>query len=140
MRYPVPMARKLVLVDGSSYLHRAYNALPELRSPGGQPTGAVYGVVNMLRALLRRQPPDRLAVVFDARGKTFRHEMFPDYKAHRPPTPEDLKAQVQTLLRIVEASGYPLLQVAGVEADDVIGTLAHTGVRCGCEVVISTCD
>ena len=134
------MTKKLVLVDGSSYLHRAYNALPELRSPDGQPTGAVYGVVNMLRALVRQQSPDRLAVVFDARGKTFRHEMFPEYKAHRPPTPEDLKAQVQTLFRAVEASGYPLLQVAGVEADDVIGTLARDGARRGCAVVISTCD
>ncbi len=134
------MAEKLVLVDGSSYLHRAYNALPELRSPDGRPTGAVYGVVNMLRALIRQQAPQRLAVVFDARGGTFRHEMFPDYKAHRPPTPEDLKAQVQALFRIIEASGYPLLQVAGVEADDVIGTLARDGVRRGCAVVISTCD
>ncbi len=134
------MATKLVLVDGSSYLHRAYNALPELTGPAGQPTGAVYGVVNMLRSLVRQQRPDRLAVVFDARGKTFRHKMFPDYKAQRPPTPPELKAQVQTLFRVIEAAGYPLLQVEGVEADDVIGTLAHEGARHDFAVVISTCD
>lgn len=140
MLYPVAMPAKLVLVDGSSYLHRAYNALPELTGPAGQPTGAVYGVVNMLRSLLRKEKPDRFAVIFDARGKTFRHEMFPDYKAHRPPTPPDLKAQVQALFRVIKAFGYPLLQVEGVEADDVIGTLAHEGARRGFAVVISTGD
>ena len=140
MLYPVAMPEKLVLVDGSSYLHRAYNALPELTGPAGQPTGAVYGVVNMLRSLLRQEKPDRFAVIFDARGKTFRHEMFPDYKAHRPPTPPDLRAQVDALFRVIKAFGYPLLQVGGVEADDVIGTLAHRGAQHGFAVVISTCD
>jgi len=140
MLYPVAMPAKLVLVDGSSYLHRAYNALPELTGPAGQPTGAVYGVINMLRSLLRQEKPDRFAVIFDARGKTFRHEMFPDYKAHRPPTPPDMRAQVEALFRVIRASGYPLLQVGGVEADDVIGTLAHRGAQHGFAVVISTCD
>ena len=115
-----------VLVDGSSYLYRAFHALPPLTTAQGQPTGAVYGVLNMINKLLREHEPEQVAVVFDAKGKTFRDELFADYKANRPPMPDELREQVQPLLEAIEAMGLPLLRVEGVEADDVIGTL----VRC----------
>ena len=116
--------KPLVLVDGSSYLFRAYHALPPLTNSRGEPTGAVVGVINMLRKLVDQYPTDRIAVVFDAPGKTFRDEMFPDYKANRPPMPDDLRAQIEPLHAIIRAMGIPLIVEAGVEADDVIGTLA----------------
>jgi DNA polymerase-1 len=130
----------LILVDGSSYLYRAFHALPPLSTSRGEPTGAVYGVINMLRKLLSDYDPEHIAVVFDARGKTFRDEMFEAYKANRPPMPEELAAQVEPLLTAVQAMGLPLLQVAGVEADDVIGTLAQRAASQGIPAVISTGD
>ncbi len=130
----------LVLVDGSSYLYRAYHALPPLTNSKGQPTGAVKGVINMLRRLLKDFPKSQIAVVFDAKGKTFRDEMFADYKANRPPMPDDLRPQVQPIFDIVEAMGFPLLVVEGVEADDVIGTLARQATELQHPVVISTGD
>ena len=134
-------ARKpLVLVDGSSYLYRAFHALPPLTNSQGEPTGAVYGVINMLRKLMADYRPDHMAVVFDARGKTFRDELYPEYKANRPPMPDDLSRQVEPLHAIVRAMGLPLLMVEGVEADDVIGTLARQGEADGLPVVISTGD
>ncbi len=132
--------KKLVLVDGSSYLFRAYHGLPQLTSPGGHPTGAIYGVLNMLRKLVREEQPDRVAVVFDAKGKTFRNDIYPDYKANRPPMPDDLRVQIEPLHRIIEAQGFPLIVIDGVEADDVIGTLAKRASEAGYEVLISTGD
>ncbi len=130
----------LVLVDGSSYLYRAFHALPALNNSHGEPTGAVYGVVNMLRRLLKDHACDHVAVVFDAKGKTFRDELFDQYKANRPPMPEELRSQLEPLLAIVEAMGLPLLRIPGVEADDVIGTLAIQAVALDMPVVISTGD
>ena len=132
--------RTLVLVDGSSYLYRAFHALPPLTNSRGEPTGAVLGVLNMLTRLLKEQDPPLIGVVFDAPGKTFRDELFAEYKAHRPPMPDDLRAQVDPLIAAVEALGLPLLRVAGVEADDVIGTLARRASGAGLRVVISTGD
>lgn len=133
-------AADLVLVDGSSYLYRAFHALPPLTNARGEPTGAVLGVVNMLQKLLREQPQAQIAVVFDAPGKTFRDELFAEYKSHRPPMPDDLRAQVEPLLAIVQALGLPLLRISGVEADDVIGTLARRAADAGKKVLISTGD
>jgi DNA polymerase I len=133
-------ARKLLLVDGSSYLYRAFHALPPLTSSKGEPTGAVLGVLNMLNKLMKDESPDRVAVVFDASGRTFRDELFDQYKAHRAPMPDDLRSQVQPLLDAVSALGLPLLRVAGVEADDVIGTLALRGAESDFDVLISTGD
>jgi DNA polymerase I len=133
-------ARKLLLVDGSSYLYRAFHALPPLKSSKDEPTGAVLGVLNMLNKLMKDESPQRVAVVFDASGRTFRDELFDQYKAHRTPMPDDLRSQVQPLLEAVEALGLPLLRVGGVEADDVIGTLAVQGAESGFEVLISTGD
>ena len=130
----------LILVDGSSYLYRAFHALPPLSTSRGEPTGAVHGVLNMLKKLLRDYPQTRLAVVFDAPGKTFRDELFAQYKAHRPPMPDDLRAQIEPLLQAVAAMGLPLLRIAGVEADDVIGTLATRAAAAGEQVLISTGD
>jgi len=132
--------RPLVLVDGSSYLFRAFHALPPLHSSGGEPTGAVYGVVSMLKRLLADYEPERMAVVFDAPGPTFRNEIYADYKAHRPPMPEELAAQIEPLRETVEALGFPLLSVEGVEADDVIATLACAERNAGGRVVVSTSD
>ena len=132
--------KKLVLVDGSSYLFRAYHGLPKLTSPGNHPTGAIYGVLNMLRKLVRDEQPDRVAVVFDAKGKTFRNEIYPEYKANRPPMPDDLRVQIEPLHRIIEAQGFPLIVVDGVEADDVIGTLSKQASEAGYQVLISTGD
>ena len=134
------MATKLVLVDGTAYLYRAYHALPPLTGPAGQPTGAVFGVGKMLKALIRQETPDYFAVVLDAPGKTFRHDLYPPYKAQRPPTPEDLIAQSDTLKYLIKEQGYPLLEVPGVEADDVIGTLARRAETAGWDVLISTGD
>ncbi len=132
--------RKLWLVDGSSYLYRAFFALPPLTSSKGEPTGALLGVLNMLNKLLKEESPELIAVVLDAPGRTFRDELFDQYKAHRPPMPDDLRAQVAPLVEAIPALGLPLLRVEGVEADDVIGTLAERAARDGLEVVISTGD
>jgi len=131
---------KLWLVDGSSYLYRAFHALPPLTSSRGEPTGAVLGVLNMLNKLLKEESPDLIAVVFDAPGRTFRDDLFEEYKSHRPPMPDDLRAQVEPLLEAVEAMGLPLLRIQGVEADDVIGTLASQAAERGLQTVISTGD
>ncbi|HET7371591.1 MAG TPA: 5'-3' exonuclease H3TH domain-containing protein, partial [Gammaproteobacteria bacterium] len=133
-------AKTLVLVDGSSYLYRAFYALPPLANAAGEPTGAVYGVVNMLNKLVNDYQPEHIAVVFDARGKTFRDELFAEYKANREAMPDDLSAQVGPLHTVIRARGLPLLQVPGVEADDVIGTLARQASEAGMKVVISTGD
>ena len=137
---PLECVAPLVLVDGSSYLYRAYHALPPLTNSKGQPTGAVKGVINMMRRLIKDYPNSQIAVVFDAKGKTFRDDMFAEYKAHRPPMPDDLRPQVQPIFDIVQAMGIPLMVVEGVEADDVIGTLARQATEQKCDVVISTGD
>ncbi|WP_226573703.1 DNA polymerase I [Mangrovibacter yixingensis] len=130
----------LILVDGSSYLYRAYHAFPPLTNSAGEPTGAMYGVLNMLRSLLLQFNPSHAAVVFDAKGKTFRDELFENYKSHRPPMPDDLRVQIAPLHEMVRAMGLPLLVVPGVEADDVIGTLAKQANDAGQPVLISTGD
>ncbi|HEY8553727.1 MAG TPA: DNA polymerase I [Burkholderiales bacterium] len=132
--------RTLVLVDGSSYLYRAFHAMPNLSNSRGEPTGAVYGVTNMLRKLLADYDPVYIAVVFDAKGKTFRDEVYPEYKANRPPMPDALGAQIEPIHEIVRALGLPLLQVENVEADDVIGTLAREAARVGLHTLVSTGD
>jgi DNA polymerase-1 len=132
--------RKLWLVDGSSYLYRAFFALPPLTSSKGEPTGALLGVLNMLNKLLKEEQPELIAVVLDAPGKTFRDELFEAYKAHRPPMPDDLRAQIAPLVEAIPALGLPMLRIEGVEADDVIGTLADRACAAGFEVVISTGD
>ena len=136
-REPMPT---LLLVDGSSYLYRAFHALPDLRNSAGEPTGAVRGVLSMLRRLESDYKAEYRACVFDAKGKTFRDDWFPDYKAQRPPMPDDLRAQIEPLHEAVRAEGWPLLMEDGVEADDVIGTLTRRAVEAGWEVVISTGD
>jgi len=120
------VTKKLVLVDGSSYLYRAYHAMPDLTTSSGETTGAIYGVINMLRRQLKEHPSDYLVVVFDAPGKTFRDDIYPDYKSNRPPMPDDLRAQIAPTHDVIQAMGIPLLSVAAVEADDVIGTLSTT--------------
>ena len=130
----------LILVDGSSYLYRAYHAFPPLTNSAGEPTGAMYGVLNMLRSLIMQYQPTHAAVVFDAKGKTFRDELFEHYKSHRPPMPDDLRAQIEPLHAMVKGMGLPLLAVSGVEADDVIGTLAREAGKMGRPVLISTGD
>ncbi|AKH90482.2 DNA polymerase I [Edwardsiella tarda] len=130
----------LILVDGSSYLYRAYHAFPPLTNGAGEPTGAMYGVLNMLRSLIMQYQPSHIAVVFDAKGKTFRDELFAEYKSHRPPMPDDLREQIAPLHQMVQAMGLPLLVVPGVEADDVIGTLARRAEQAGRHVLISTGD
>ena len=132
--------RKLVLVDGSSYLYRAFHALPPLSNSRGEPTGAVLGVLNMLQKLCKEESPQLIAVVFDAPGRTFRDALFESYKAQRSPMPDDLRAQLQPLLDCVDAMGLPLLRIEGVEADDVIGTLAKRAAADGVDVLISTGD
>ncbi|MBV2095148.1 MAG: DNA polymerase I [Candidatus Thiodiazotropha sp. (ex Codakia orbicularis)] len=129
-----------ILIDGSSYLFRAYHALPELSNSRGEPTGAIVGVVNMLRRLISDFDPDYMAVVFDAPGGSFRNEIYADYKANRPPMPDDLRLQIEPLHEIVQAMGLPLLVIPGVEADDVIGTLARQATEAGIETLISTGD
>lgn len=130
----------LILVDGSSYLYRAYHAFPPLTNSAGEPTGAMYGVLNMLRSLILQYQPTHAVVVFDAKGKTFRDELFEHYKSHRPPMPDDLRAQIEPLHAMVKAMGLPLMAVPGVEADDVIGTLAREAEKVGRPVLISTGD
>ena len=130
----------LLLVDGSSYLYRAFHALPDLRTSNGEPTGAVRGVLSMLRVLEADYKSDYRAVVFDAKGKTFRDDWYPEYKAHRPSMPEDLAAQIAPLHECIRAAGWPLLMVDGVEADDVIGTLSRQATEAGIDCVISTGD
>jgi len=130
----------LALIDGSSYLYRAFHALPPLTTSRGEPTGAMLGVLNMIAKLRKEHAPRRMAVVFDAPGKTFRDELFEAYKAHRPTMPQDLRSQIAPLLKIIEAQGLPLLRIEGVEADDVIGTLARRAAQAGERVLISTGD
>jgi DNA polymerase-1 len=131
--------KKLVLIDGSSYLFRAYHGLPPL-SHNRHPTGAIYGVLNMLRKLIADEAPDNIAVVFDAKGKTFRNDIYSEYKANRPPMPDDLRVQIEPLHRIIEALGLPLVVIDDVEADDVIGTFSVEATRKGYRVLISTGD
>ena len=132
--------KSLVLIDGSSYLYRAFYALPGLTAPSGQPTGAIYGVLTMLHKLIKDERPNLLGIVFDAPGKTFRHELFPEYKANRKSTPEDLIIQIEPLLTAIENLGLPLIRVNGVEADDVIGTLAKEAEQRGMNILIATSD
>jgi DNA polymerase-1 len=130
----------LYLIDGSSYLYRAFHALPNLSNSRGEPTGALLGVANMLKRLLNEEDPQYIAVVFDAKGPTFRHEMYPEYKANRPPMPADLRLQVEQILEFTRMLGLPLVQVEGVEADDVIGTLSSAAEKEGMNCIISTGD
>ncbi|AUH49473.1 DNA polymerase I [Chromobacterium sp. ATCC 53434] len=132
--------KTLLLIDGSSYLYRAFHAMPDLRSPDGRPVGAVYGMVNMLRRLEKELEFDYSACVFDAKGKTFRDDLYPEYKANRPSMPEELASQITAVHDVVQASGWPMLVVPGVEADDVIGTLARSAAAAGIKVVVSTGD
>ena len=130
----------IILVDGSSYLYRAYHALPPLENSKKQPTGAIKGVISMIKRILIDHPDSDLAVVFDAKGKTFRHDMFPKYKANRPPMPEDLVSQIEPIHKIIELMGIKLIMISGVEADDVIGTLAEQARKQKLDTVISTGD
>ena len=132
--------RCLVLVDGSSYLYRAFHALPALTNSKGRPTGAAYGMTNMLKRLEAEVAPELAAVIFDAKGKTFRDDLYPEYKANRPPMPGELRAQIEPIHALVRALGFPVLEVPGVEADDVIGTLAERGKEAGLDVLVSTGD
>src|SRR5690554_5910991 len=129
-----------ILVDGSSYLFRAYYAPPHLTNSAGEPTGAIYGVVNMLKSLLNQYEPTHMAVVFDAKGKTFRNDMYAEYKANRPPMPHELRTQIAPLHEIIKAMGLPLVVIDNVEADDVIGTLAQYATSQGRHTLISTSD
>jgi len=132
--------KTLLLVDGSSYLYRAYHAMPDLRGPGGEPTGALYGIINMLRRMRKEVTAEYSACVFDAKGKTFRDDWYPDYKANRPSMPEPLAAQIEPIHAAVRALGWPLLMIERVEADDVIGTLAREAEKRGMKVIVSTGD
>jgi len=134
------MQKTLLLVDGSSYLFRAFHAMPDLRSPDGQATGAIYGIISMLRRLRKDYPAAYMACVFDAKGKTFRDDLYAEYKAQRPPMPEDLASQIEPIHEAVRNMGWPILMVDGVEADDVIGTLAVDAVRQGLQCIVSTGD
>jgi len=134
------MNKTLLLVDGSSYLYRAFHAMPDLRNAQGEPTGALYGVVNMLRKLVSDYKADYAACIFDARGKTFRDDLYPDYKSHRPPMPEDLAAQIEPIHQAVRALGWQVLAIEGVEADDIIGTLACQASGQGIRTIVSTGD
>ncbi|HAU1321864.1 TPA: DNA polymerase I [Legionella pneumophila] len=134
------MKPPLILIDGSSYFFRAFHALPPLTNSKGQPTGAIYGVANMIKKIIKDYQPKEIAVVFDAKGKTFRDEWYPEYKAHRPPMPQELSSQFQPLIQLLQAMGLPLLIIDGVEADDVIGTLAKQATKQSIPVVISTSD
>lgn len=134
------MSTPIILVDGSSYLYRAYHALPPLSNSKNQPTHAIYGMITMLKSLFDRYQPQKIAVVFDAKGKTFRSDLYPEYKAYRPPMPEDLRQQIDYIHQIVTAMGLPLLCISGVEADDVIGTLARQATEKKYDVIIATGD
>ncbi len=137
---PVIPENPLVLVDGSSYLFRAYHSPPHLTNSKGEPTGAIYGVINMLKSLLNKFDPSHIAVIFDAKGPTFRNDMYTEYKANRPPMPDDLRTQIAPLHELIKAMGLPLISIAGVEADDVIGTLSDQASKQGRHVLISTGD
>jgi DNA polymerase-1 len=130
----------LLLVDGSSYLYRAFHAMPDLRGPKGEPTGAMHGVVNMMGWLRDHIDAEHAVCVFDAKGPTFRDEWYPEYKAHRPPMPDDLRSQIEPIHEVVRMLGWPVLEVPGIEADDAIGTLARVAAASGHKVVISTGD
>ncbi|MDU0112097.1 DNA polymerase I [Psychrosphaera aquimarina] len=130
----------LILVDGSSYLFRAYHSPPHLTNSRGESTGAIYGVINMLKSLVRQYSPQQMIVIFDAKGPTFRNDMYAEYKANRPPMPDDLRYQIEPLHKIIEAMGLPIIAIEGVEADDVIGTIAHEQSQLGNKVLISTGD
>jgi len=132
--------KTLLLVDGSSYLYRAFHAMPDLRNRQNEPTGAIQGVLNMLRRLHKEYPADYSACIFDAKGKTFRDDIYPEYKANRASMPDDLRAQVAPLHEAIKAMGWPLIMEEGVEADDVIGALAKQAEREGIRVIISTGD
>lgn len=134
------MKKTLLLVDGSSYLYRAFHAMPDLRNAQGAPTGAIYGMINMLRRLRNDYQAAYIACVFDAKGKTFRDDLYPEYKANRASMPEDLARQIEPIHEAVRAMGWPILMVDGVEADDVIGTLAVQAETHGMDTVISTGD
>src|SRR5690606_30360161 len=134
------MDKTLLLVDGSSYLYRAFHALPDLRNAEGAPTGAIYGMINMLRRLRKDYPAAYIACVFDAKGKTFRDDMYPAYKAQRASMPEDLTKQIEPIHEAVRAMGWPILMVDGIEADDVIGTLAVAAAAKGMQTIVSTGD
>ena len=134
------MSNRLILVDGSSYLFRAYHALPPLTNSKGLNTGAAKGVIGMIRKLVADYDGDQVVVVFDAKGPTFRHEMYADYKANRPPMPDELREQIEPIHAAIKAMGLPLICIGGVEADDVIGTLSVEAASSGREVVISTGD
>ncbi|VAW49955.1 DNA polymerase I, partial [hydrothermal vent metagenome] len=129
-----------ILVDGSSYLFRAFHGMPPLTNGKGQATGAIFGVINMLGKLLEKYQPEKMAVIFDAKGPTFRHEMYSEYKAHRPPMPDELRSQIEPIHDIVKALGLPLLVIDGVEADDVMGTFAQQATEAKHDVLISTGD
>ena len=132
--------KPLILIDGSSYLFRAYHALPPLTTTRGQATGAIKGVINMVRSLIKEYPDSPIAVVFDAKGKTFRSDIYKEYKAHRPPMPDDLRSQIEPIHEIIKAMGLPLIVEPGVEADDVIGTLARQATELKRDTLISTGD
>src|SRR3990167_4159949 len=134
------MSKPLVLVDGSSYFFRAFHALPPLITSRGQPTGAIYGVANMIKRLIKDYEPEQIVTVFDAKEKTFRDEIYPEYKAHRPPTPKDLSSQFEPLMEVLSALGLPILTIPGVEADDVIGTISNLAKNAEKYVIISTGD
>jgi len=132
--------KPLILVDGSSYLFRAFHAIQNLSNSKGQPTNAIYGVINMVRKLINEYQPESMAVIFDAKGKTFRNDMYPDYKANRPPMPDELRSQIEPIHNIIRAMGIPLLVIEGVEADDVIGTLCQQASELKMETLVSTGD
>src|SRR5690625_1443288 len=134
------MKKTLLLVDGSSYLYRAYHAMPNLRNATGEPTNALYGVISMLRRLQQDYKADYAACIFDAKGKTFRDELYPDYKGDRPAMPDDLAAQIEPINRAVAAMGWPVICVPGVEADDIIGTLARHATQDDIFTLVSTGD
>ena len=134
------MSKKIVLVDGSSYLYRAFHAMPNLANSQGDSTGAVYGIVNMLRRLMREQDTPHFVVVFDAPGKTFRDRLYSEYKANRPPMPDELRSQIDQVHAVIEAMGLPLLSIPDVEADDVIGTLAKAAPSAGMDAFIVSGD
>ncbi|MEO7403028.1 MAG: DNA polymerase I [Burkholderiales bacterium] len=134
------MTKTLLLVDGSSYLYRAFHAMPDLRNAKGEPTGAIYGVLNMLRRLLADHKADFLGCIFDPKGKTFRDDIFPEYKANRAAMPDDMRVQIEPLYKAIRAMGWPLIVIDGVEADDVIGTLAKLAEREGAKTIVSTGD
>ena len=137
---PQQTQKRLILVDGSSFLFRAYHAIPPLTNPQGEPTNAIYGVSNMLRKLIADYQSEYITVVFDAPGKTFRNDLYDQYKAHRPPMPDDLRVQIEPLHQLIRAMGLPLIMEPDVEADDVLGALAQHAAGQGFSVIISTGD